>query len=215
MFLLFLASTFVVVHGIICKEFDNKIFLLVLSVLFIYGITMHLFPYIQPQYIDKGRLVLTVGEFVSSNMYLDIVYKMSQLFYTRIFVDGNIIDITIWSGFIYGVVRFSIFFFIQLSNLASKLKSKMKNKGLIPRNPLFTLPIIGGISNISHSVLATPFWIGPQHTFFSIFALSRIDRKSLAFLISALLVTILPGSQVESYTGSLREIIYLFLIIPI
>ena len=206
MFLLFFSVTCILVYGVLCREFNNRLFVLVLTVLFVYGITTSIFPYVHPQYIDKARLVITVGEFLSSKLYLPLAYDMSQLFYTRVFLDKSLIDIALWSGLIYGIAKLAIFLSIQISKLLRKIT---------PQTPLFAIPFIGEIRHISHSVFATPFWIGPIHTFFSLIALFRLNKETLSLLISILMVTILPGSQVTSYTGALREIFYLFLIIPI
>lgn len=206
MFLLFFSVIYLLIYGILCRELNNRLFVLVLSVLFLYGITTSIFPYVHPQYIDKARLVITVGEFLSSKLYLPLAHDLSQLFYTRVFLDKSLIDIALWSGFIYGITKLVIFLSIQMSKLSRRI---------IPQAPFFAIPFIGGIRHISHSVFATPVWIGPIHTFFSLIAIFRLNKETLSLLISILMVTILPGSQVTSYTGALREIFYLFLIIPI
>ena len=206
LFLLSFSVVFLVIYGVLCRDFNKKIYLLVLTMLFIYAIVVDIFPHVHPQYIDKSRLVLMVGEFLSSKLQLNLAYDLSDLFYKRIFVDKSIIDIALWSGFIYGITKLVISISTRFSELVRRI---------MPQTPLFAIPILGEIKTVSHSLHATPFWIGPIHSFLSLIALFRLNKETLALLISILLVTILPASQVTAQTGAMREIFYLLLIVPI
>ena len=81
-------------------------------------------------------------------------------------------------------------------------------------------PLTLPISNISHSAAATPFWIGPVQSIFSLVGIFLLDSKGKCFLIAALICAVLPDQLqrmqgVVVDTGALREVSFLVIIIPI
>ncbi|RLI91601.1 MAG: hypothetical protein DRO95_03995 [Candidatus Altiarchaeales archaeon] len=205
MFLFFFVIIYLFVDSVIYGNINNKILLVVAGSIIIYTITMHLFPNIHIQYIDKSRLLLTVGEFLHSVSNIKLSEDLSSLLYQKVFVEKNILDSIVWSGFIYSIIRLIVFLHLKICKICNNISLGF---------PL-TLPIIGNVRHIPHSIYASPFWIGPMHTLFSLIGIFKLNKTGKVLLVSAALITILPGSLVTASTGALREIFYLFIIIPI
>jgi len=203
-FLISFVMVFLLVSAILFGKFDRDVYILLMGLLVIYTISIWVFPYIQPQYLDKARLFVTVGNFISEKIQVPIISSLSQLFYQRVFVENEIIDAILWSTLFYVVIEMITLIHLEIIRL------KPFKKGV-----LATIPIIGGIKNMSHSLLATPFWIGPFQTFFSIFGMFRLNKRGFCILISSIFVLLIPGGLNPGPTGALREIFYFIIIIPI
>lgn len=201
MFLMFFSISYFIISALIWKRLESGMYVLVVSLLFFYVISVQLFPYVQPQYIDKGRMVISISESISSKLGLEIIKDMGKIFYDKIFVANNFIYVIFWSSFIYTLGRF-------LLHIHSKLESYQKS--------FLSIPIIGNLKNVSHSITAAPFWLGPIHTLLSVFGIFKLDAKGKCIALSLALTSFFPGAlQGGEGTGSLRVIYYLFLIIPI
>jgi hypothetical protein len=206
LFLMFLSLLFLFAHGTFWGKINIRSYLLVAGSLFIYAVSINIFPYIHPQYIDKSSLMIEiVGDFLATKLGLPALKELSSIFYNRIFLDRSLIDITLWSGFLYTLVKAVV---ISRGYVLKKIRH---GSGILP----VAIPFIGSITNISHSIVTTPFWIGPFHSLLSVPGALNISEKGKTLLITSLLLTVLPGSLSTGATGSLREIMYLFLIMPI
>lgn len=205
MFLMFFAMMYVLIYAIVWGKMNTNAYLLLAGVLIIYTITMWIFPHIQSQYIDKSRLVLTVGDFISTKVGLGFAGNLSQIFYERVFVEKSLIDAIFWSAFIYIIVKI-------IAHLRSMLPGIDLKRG---SHYLQTIPILGNIRYISHSLLSSPFWIGPLHVLLSLVGVFKINKRGLAMLLSIIVVAFLPGSLQTGSTGALKEVIYFFMIIPV
>jgi hypothetical protein len=130
---------------------------------------------------------------------LGFVDEMGRIFYDKIFVSNNLIYAVFWSCFIFAIGKLALY-----------INSKYR---FIGRGKLITIPII---RNISHGIEATPIWLGPLHVLLSLFGVSRLNYKAKCMGLSLVLVAIYPGAlQPAEGTGALREIYYLYLIVPI
>ncbi len=201
-FLLSFAMTYLIFSAVLWGKFERDVFLVLISLLILYTIVMWIFPEIQPQYLDKTKLFISVGQFFSERLNLPFMDYLSRLFYDRVFVQSQAVDAILWGALFYTIIEFITFIRLEIA--------KFKPQKYVP-----ALGIFGGITNISHSIMATPIWIGPLHTIFGIFGLLRLDRRSICILLSCILVLLIPGGLYEGSTGALREIFYFLIIIPI
>ncbi|NJD78026.1 MAG: hypothetical protein FIB08_13190 [Candidatus Methanoperedens sp.] len=202
MFLMFFSIAYFLLSALIWKKFDVSMYVLVVAILFFYVMAVQLFPYVQPQYIDKGRMVLSLSESFSSKLKLDIIKEMGKIFYDRIFVANNLIYVFFWSCFLFAIARFSLYFHSKIL--------------FIYNQNLLAIPIIGSIRSISHGIITTPFWLGPIHSILSVFGIFKLDEKGKCIALSLAMTSLLPGAMGSGEgTGALKEIYYLYLIIPI
>ena len=202
MFLLFFSIVYFVLYALIWKKFDRGVYILILNLLIIYFIAVQMFPYIQPQYIDKGRLILSISESISSKVGLSLIKEMGVIFYDKIFVANNLTYVIFWSCFIFAAGKLSLYIHSRFEKLHY--------------GNFLAIPIIGNIRNISHSVTIAPFWLGPVQSILSIFGFMRLDSRGKCIALSLFITALFPGAmQSGEGTGALREIYYLFLIIPL
>lgn len=206
MFLLMLTIVYLFIYAIFSGDLHRDSYMAAGSMLFLYIITMHLFPHVHPQYIDKGRILISVGEFLTSNMHVPHADELTRMFYEQIFLELNPLYVIFVCLVIYAVCRFLIFSHHKIK--VSGMKSKFSEKYL-------SIPIIGSIRHVSHSILYTPFWLGPVHTVLAILGVFKANRKGLCMLFAVSAVTLLPSYiGGEAGTGALREIKYFFIIVP-
>ena len=206
MFLLTLTIAYLFIYAILCGELHRNSYMAAGSLMFIYIITMHLFPYVHPQYIDKGRILVSAGDFLTSDLHVPFADELAQMFYEQIFLDLNSLYVVLVYLVIYATCRFLMFLHHKIK--ASGIKLKLSEK-------LLSIPIIGSIRHISHSVLYTPFWLGPVHTVLAILGVLKVNRKGLCMLFAVASVTLLPGYMGgEAGTGALRKVEYFFIIVP-
>jgi hypothetical protein len=205
-FLLSLTLVFLFIYAALYGDFYRDVYIAISSVMFVYIVTMHLFPYVHPQYIDKGLIFVSVGNFFASDLHVPFAGELAQMFYEQIFVNLNPLYVVIGCLSVYAICRLLIF-------LRSKIKAKISVQKI--KEKFFSIPIIGSIRHVSHSVLSTPFWLGPIHVALAAIGVFKTNRNGLCLLFSVAAVTILPGALYKGYTGVLREIWYFFLIIPI
>lgn len=202
MFLMFFSISYFILSAFIWKKFDKGMYILIVSLLLIYVLAIYSFPHVQPQYIDKGRTLLSISRSISSILGLEFINEASKIFYDRVFVGNNIMYVIFWSSLIFTIGRLS-----QLVHL--KIES-------VDYKNYLALPIVGSIKNVSHSIIATPFWIGPVHTLLSVFGVFKLDAKGKCIALSLFLSSVLPGAMgSDEGTGALKEIYYLYLIVPI
>jgi hypothetical protein len=203
LFLTFFAISYFLLSALIWRRFDRSIYLLIVSSLFLYIFTMQIFPFVQPQYIDKGRLILSISETISNGLNLDIIRDMGQIFYDYIFVSSNYSYAIFWSCMLLVAARLLIYIHVR-------------TRAFFETRHFFAFPLLSGITNISHSIALTPIWIGPIHTILSVFGIFKLNQKGMCIALALICSSLFPGAvQSSEGTGALREISYLFMIIPI
>jgi len=201
-FLLFFSIAYFIMLALFWKKFDSGMYIVIVGMLLLYVAAMQIFPYVQPQYIDKGRLVLSISESIASRLGVDSIREMGNIFYDRIFVGNNVTYVIFWSSLIFAAARFSIF-----------IRSKIEAQDYLS---YAALPVVGNIRNVSHSIATSPFWLGPAHTLLFAFGVLKLDYRGKCIALSLILTSFFPGAlQSGEGTGALRELYYMFLIIPI
>ena len=205
-FLIFFSLAYAPIYSLISGKLDKKAYLLIMILLAVYAVTANAFPNIQVQYVDKSRLILTVGDFLSQKLHLPLAIEASSLFYQKIFIDGDLIQVTLWSGFIYALLSLAVAIRGEILRLIRR-----NRQGKVH----LTIPLIGSISNMSHSIWVSPFWLGPIQFLLSFAGLLSMNDAGKALLAATVLVTMIPGSLVGSLTGSVREIFYMCIALPI
>ena len=206
MFLLMLTIAFLFIYAILCGELHRDSYIATGSLMFLYIITMHLFPHVHPQYIDKGRILVSAGDILTSDLHVPFADELAQMFYEQIFLDLNPLYVVLVCLAIYAACRFLVF-----------LHHKIKTSGIKPKlsEKLLSVPIIGSIRHVSHSITYAPFWLGPVHVVLAISGIFKVNRKGLCMLFAVAAVTLLPGYMSgEAGTGALRKVEYFFIIVP-
>ncbi len=201
-FLLFFSVMYFFLWALIWKKFDNSMYIHIVILLFLYVMAVQLLPDMLPQYIDKGRTVLSTSESISSWFRLEFIKEIGKIFYDSIIVAHNLIFVAFCSSLIFAIGKLLIFFHSKV--------------GSLEQENLLAIPLIGSIKNISHGIITSPFWLGPIHSLLSIVGIFKTDAKTKCIALSLFLTSFLPGAiGPEEGTGALRELYYLYLIIPI
>ena len=209
MFLLSLTLIFTFMYALLYGEIHRDVYIATASIMFIYTIVMHLFPYVHPQYISKGRILVSVGDFLTSDLHIPFSSELGRTFYEHIFINLDSMYVVLWCLSMYAACRFIIFIRSKFKVILQRIREKFPRK-------FFSVPVIGGIRHISHSVLYTPFWLGPVHTVLAAIGAFKTNKNGLCMLLSVAVVTLIPGYMAgEGGTGALREIGYFFVIIPV
>lgn len=206
MFLIFFSVMYFLIYAVVWKKFDRGFFILIVSLLFVYVQIAQYFPFVQPQYIDKGRFLITMTDSLASISGLGFFSEMGIIFYENIFVSSNIIYALFWSSLLYVVAKFIIITRVRIENRFA------------PQKKFAALPIIGNISQISHDIVAAPFWIGPVHTVLAVIGFFKLDARGKCIFLALIGTSLVPGMMkfAENTGGTTsREIFYLFLIIPV
>jgi hypothetical protein len=209
MFLLFFIVAYSFVYALLTGEINKRAYILIFIMLLVYPLATGIFPYVYPQYTDKSYLIVTVGTFLSNKLHLPFMYELTQLFYEKVFVERSILDIVLWSGFAYSFMSLIVQARRKMINWFKGRRTSGTEKRIAQVAPL------APVQKLSHTVVATPFWTGPLQSLLVIPGCFRLGLSGKSILISALLVTILPALLVTSYTGAVREIFYLYIIIPV
>ena len=206
MFLLSFSLAFFLLYCLIWGKFSKPLYTAIISILLIYVFALSLFPNIVNQYKVKSTMFLLPGNFLANTFNFQLPGDLVRVFYQNLLVQQQLT---------YVIILATILFFggkilIYIHRKTATILSKSENF------PAFILPI----QNLSHSVSASPLWLGPVQVIFSVFGFFHLDNKGKCLLFTALLTTLLPdllqASQgISTLTGSLREISYLVIIIPI
>jgi len=206
MFLIFFSIMYFLIYATIWKKFDSGFFILIVSLLFVYVQIAQWFPFVQPQYINKGRFLLTMADSLASVSGLEFFSEMGTIFYENIFVANNIIYAIFWSSLLYA-----------LAKLIITTRVNVENRFTSPKK-FAALPLIGNFSQITHDVVAIPFWIGPVHTVLAAIGFFKLDARGKCIFLALIGTAFVPGVMkfADSMGGTTsREIFYLFLIIPV
>lgn len=206
-FLMIFSIGFFWIYCLIGRKFSNLYFILTSSTFLSFWIAVKIFPHIHQQYATKSSLFLIPGDFLSEKMYIFFADDMCNVLYENLFINHQFVYVIIWSALIFAVGKFLVF-------LGDKIDQHYS--GMVGEKKYAILPLTG----MSHSYLATPFWIGPIHTILGIVGFFRLDLKAKCFSVAVVLTTVVPAIVMASegsvgYTGALREISYMFIIIPI
>ena len=204
-FLISFSALFYLLYCLVWGRVSVPMYLIFLSTMVIYIFSLAWFPEIANQYEVKSTLFLSPGNFLATKLDFTLPLELSNLLYQNVMVNQELAYTFVLGAFIFVLGKF--FRYIH-----RKVTDRISPK--VQVFPAVTLPI----SNISHSIAATPLWVGPLHVILSLFGFFQLKSKGKCVLISLLLVTVLPDMlfvENMSATGALREISFLALIIPI
>lgn len=206
-YLMIFATCFFWLYCFFGRKFSRPLYILASSTFLFFWIAVKLFPHLYQQYATKATLFLTPGNFLAGRFHIFFADDLSVVLYENLFINHQFVYVIIWSAFVFAVgsvlVSVGERLFRQYSHLVDKGKY-----AVIP------------VSDMSHSFLSTPFWVGPIHAILGIIGFFRFDTKGKCFAITVILTTVVPAMMQASEgfigaTGALREISYLYLIIPI
>ena len=201
-FLISFSIVFFLLYSLFWGKFSTPMFIVIMSSLVIYIVSLNWFPQIANQYEVKSVLFLTPGNFLASKFHVDLLSQMGDVFYQNLLVDMQYIYIIIAGAFIFSLGKLFIYIHNKIAEKYKPLKSGF--------------PAVIPSLSISKSVLGTPFWLGPVQVLLSVPGFFRLDGKGKCLFVSILLVTLLPDIISPSGgTGSLREISYVILVIPL
>ncbi|ADC66049.1 hypothetical protein Ferp_1909 [Ferroglobus placidus DSM 10642] len=193
---LFLFSFFlvyIIVYSVIYNRIPKAVFSFS-AMLLSYVSLVNIFPEIHPQFGTKALFILRISDKIAGITGLNIFRSIGDSIYGGLFSEPSLINV------FYAVI--ALYF---LSILATKVSTFVKNKG--------TFSFAIAFATVPKSPIFLPFWIGPLQTLLSLLSLKRVDKKITSILIP-LLIIVLPSAMITGERG-LREIQYLFLIIPI
>ena len=189
--------SFIPAYIIVCSTIYNRIPKAIVpfsTMLVSYVSLMRIFPEIQPQFGTKALFILRMSNKVADATGINLIRTIGDSIYKGLFSEPSIISVfyAIIALYFLSILAMKVAFFIKSRESFSFAIAFTS----IPKNPVYL-----------------PFWIGPLQTFLSLLSLKRIDRKVASVLIP-LLVIVLPSAMITGERG-LREIQYLFLIVPI
>ncbi len=174
----------------------SRMFVSFSALLLAYLLSVNLFPSIHQQYAVKAMFILRFTQWLANITNLGFFESMGNAVYTNMFSKPSLVYIV-----------FIVFMIYIISLILIKISSRVKTG-----RDLILSPAIA-VTSIPHSIIFLPFWLGPLQVILSFLGVKKVDRKVLALVIPLLLITI-PSSVVAGERG-LREIQYLFLILPI
>ena len=203
-FLISFLVLFYLLYCLLWGRVSSQVYLMILSTFFIYVFSLTWFPQIANQYNVKSTLFLSPGDFFANKFKFDLPSQMGDLFYQNVMVNHELAYVIVIVAFIFFLGKMFRYIHWKIVDQISRDE----------RVYAITLPI----SNITHSVVATPIWAGPLHVILSCIGCFRLDSKGRCTLVCLLLVTVLPDMLFftnSGGTGAGREISFLILIIPI
>ncbi|MDH7594462.1 MAG: hypothetical protein QHG99_09005 [Methanomicrobiales archaeon] len=202
LFLLLFVVLLFFIFALFWNRFEVNYYLTILGMLGIYVVSAILFPSMKAQYVYKGTLILSFNRIFFDHFGLKVLYELNRTIYDNIFVSNDIVYVIFWACVFFVVGKF-------LQYLHTTIVSSLKRYSI-------TIPFIGTIENISHSIEAAPFWIGPLQSFLSIIGFFKLDSRGKGIFLSLIAITVVPGLfQSGEGTGVLKEIFYLYLFVPI
>ncbi|MDD1697273.1 MAG: hypothetical protein LUQ36_02825, partial [Methanoregula sp.] len=201
-------TTFVIAYfllrALIWGKFDYNFFIVIVAILFCFIIAIGLFPFVQPQYINKGTLVISITQSISSATHITFFEDAGQIFYDSIFVAGNYVFAFLWAALLFAAGTILVF-----------INTAVRKRFVWESMPA-AIPLLDSITTMGKGIITTPFWIGPLQTFFSVFGIFRLDERGKCTALTLIIAVLIPGLLAgSSGTGAIRETFYLFLFIPI
>jgi hypothetical protein len=205
-FLISFSIIFFLLYCLVWGKISYPVYFVILSSFILYVLSLEWFPRIAIQYIYKSTIFLSPGNLIERYLNISIASELGKIFYQEMLVNQELIYFIIFGAFIFTTGKLLIYVHRMIAENYSPLRR--------------AYPLAIPSLNISHSGIAAPIWIGPIHVIFSLFGFTRINSKGKCILITTLLVTLLPeimlnAQDINPATGSLREISYLTIIIPI
>ncbi|WFN35114.1 hypothetical protein L1S32_03060 [Methanogenium sp. S4BF] len=206
-YLMIFSIAFFWIYCLFARKFSRSLFLLASSTFLFFWIAVKFFPHLYQQYAAKSALFLTPGNFLSGKFHIFFADDLSSVLYENLFINHQFVYVIIWSAFVFAVGSLLVFVGEQIFQQYSRFENERKHAFL----PL---------SGMSHSFLTTPFWIGPMHAILGVIGFFRLDLKGKCLAVTVVLTTVVPAMMqasegITGATGALREISYLFLIIPV
>lgn len=207
-FMMFLLMTFLVIYCIATGKINKLVFVtFTLQLLYLVLILGSTFKYIHYQYLDKGRILTSVGESIYSLTGIKIAVDFTELLYKEVFVNLNILFVVLWISLLYSVLRIIMIVRPKVISGLKKYFIKIKKENLLPAVAL------SGIRHIPHGILYWPVWLGPLQTVFATLGLLRVNSYGLYLFLSVALIAVPTGSLAEE--RALRELQYFYIIFPI
>ena len=163
-----------------------------------YPVILSIFPESQPQYGVKSLFILRISNQIAGFTGLDFMRNIGEIVYSDVFSNPNLL--------------YSLYFVIGvyfMSFLIAKASKFIKDK---LKEGIHIFPAVA-LAGIPHTPVYLPFWVGPLQLLLSFAGLKRMD-KHLAVLVASLVVVTIPSSFAAGERG-LRELQYLFLVIPL
>jgi len=196
MFLINFLFLFFVLSSFIKRKIDNNTFIGIIITMTSYYIATFFFNEIRPQYIQKTKIFLKIGNLLSKlNLeFLDI----SKILYENIFKNTQLI---------YFLFLFGILYFASLVSAAAG-KKFFEYLQKHPKH-LVLMPLVG---KVPKTLIGTPFWIGIPQTVFSLLGFFRVNSEGKLIFLTTLVIILLSGSDSPNVT---RKIYYLIVIVPI
>jgi|WetSurMetagenome_2_1015567.scaffolds.fasta_scaffold00245_7 hypothetical protein len=203
-FLISFSLGFFLLYCLLGGKFSRNTYITIISTFFIYLITLNWFPEISNQFEVKSTLFLTPGDFLATKFNILIVRDFGNVFYNNFLVEQQLIYAILFGIALFGTAKILIYIHQKASSFFS---DNVKFSA-------FVLPV----SNISHSIAASPIWLGPIHVILSLAGIFRLDTKGKCLFLTVFITTFIPdwlGATDPTSTGSLREISFMIIIVPI
>ena len=203
LFILFFSILSFWMYSLIMGKIYKRMFITIILIILYYKISITLFPNIHYQYLDKGRLVLSIGE----NSLLNIFVLPSQLtdtFYIDIIKNASIPSAILICSLIYAIGQLTR----VLHDFGKRIVQRIsKEYSILALNPLFIL------RDFSHGLSSWPIWLGPINFILAIIGLLKANKNLVCLFLTVALITVSSGSL----TGerALREAHYFFVILPV
>jgi hypothetical protein len=201
-FLFLFSLLFFFLYCLLWGKFSMSMYVLVLSTTLIYIFSLNWFPEIAYQYNLKTKLLLLPGNFLDTKINFSLPAELANIFYQNMIVNVEVAYIIIFGALIFTIGSCLLY----LHRIVSEKLTRSEQM----------FPISLPITNMSKTVAAAPFWIGPIHVILTFLGIFKLDNRGKCLLISALLITLVPDMLTsQSTTGITREVSFLVLIIPI
>ena len=162
-FLLGFLLAFFLFYCLFWGKFSKPVYVAIVSVLFVYIISLTMFPHIVFQYQYTSRKFLLPGNFLADTFNFTLPGDIIGVFYTNLLAEYQIAFAVISAALLFTIGQLFLYIHRKTTHFLSQ------NNNL----PAFILPV----SNLSHSVTASPFWIGPVHVIFSVPGFFHLDNK--------------------------------------
>ncbi|PKP54652.1 MAG: hypothetical protein CVT90_00125, partial [Candidatus Altiarchaeales archaeon HGW-Altiarchaeales-3] len=214
-FLMTFSIAYLLLFSLLWGKTEINAWILTISALLIYMVTMQAFPEIFPNYASDLRWIPNIFDSLLSQDIFITTYINAGIheIYEGIFLKFELMYAMLLF-FILGVLSL---FSILLNSFLKKEFLKFKEKkypgflGLISLLPLQ----INLNTFLSHGIGSMPFWLGPFHLIFSLFAFRSINRRAIAILLAIAIICVPPALMSSGESGAMRFMFYFILIIPI
>ncbi|RLI78381.1 hypothetical protein DRP05_07350 [Archaeoglobales archaeon] len=201
LFMIFLSMTIFLIFAAISGKLHKESYFLTLLILGYYIVSMQIFPQIHSQYIGKGRILLSIGEFMSLGPLT--MKQILEMFYNQLLVNLSMSFIVFWMSFLF-LAGYLMTWINRYISKAFKDFRVSIYQALLPA---------GLTSTISHGPIFWPVWLGPINVILAAIGVLRTKNPLILSLIISIPIIALP-SGVFAGERALRELFYMFLIVP-